>query len=141
MKSTLFLVLIAVAVAGCASPTPYQRIGINEKGGYSTETLRKDLFNVTFAGNEDTKPATAYDFALLRAAEITIESGYDTFVIESERDLAPQIISSISTYNRVVRPPRYMLRIHCYAADDEIRGKPNVARDLVRDLKAKYQLG
>jgi hypothetical protein len=123
-------------LAGCAS-TPYQRIGTDREGGYSSSKMGNDRFMVNFAGNTDTKPSQAYDFALLRSAELTLEAGYVAFVVESERDNTPTIIS---TYRSYVVPPRYSLVIRCYSDATGVRGKVYRAADVVRELKAKYHV-
>ncbi len=67
-----------MVVAACA-PTPYrpQRL----EGGYSDIRVKVDTFNVIFRGNAHTPRQTAETYALYRAAELTVESGYDYFVV------------------------------------------------------------
>jgi len=50
--------------------------------------LQDDIFQVSFDGNGYTDRAEAGDFALLRAADTTIENGYRYFVVLDERDLS-----------------------------------------------------
>jgi len=81
-----FLSLLFVTfISGCASyPTPYQEIC--ETGGYYHQRLAKDTYKVVFRGNGFTEYRRAYDFALLRAAEICDQLGYTHFVIEGQDD-------------------------------------------------------
>ena len=74
MRAILYLILLsAVAFAsGCA--TPYQSSGF--RGGFSETRLAPDVFRVSFRGNAYTSRERTQDFALLRAAEFTLEHGY-----------------------------------------------------------------
>jgi hypothetical protein len=73
----LAVVLIALALTGCA--TAYQRRGFS--GGYSETQLGENIFKVSFYGNGFTSMEQASDFALLRAAELTLERGFRYFVV------------------------------------------------------------
>jgi len=64
-------------LAGCASP--YQPVGFT--GGYSEALLAPNAVSITFRGNACTSSARANDFALLRAAEFTLEHNYRYFAI------------------------------------------------------------
>ena len=47
--------------------------------------MSKNTFEVEFSGNGPTPESMVYDYALLRAAEVTIEKGYKYFtVLESK---------------------------------------------------------
>jgi len=71
------LILFAVALSGCA--TSYQPKGLT--GGYSETQLNPNIFRVSFSGNGFTGAEKAADLALLRSAEITLNSGFTHFVI------------------------------------------------------------
>lgn len=77
--------LLAVAAAGLASAcastaTPYQPAG---KGGYGfTETqIENNRTRLAFSGNSATELQTVRKYVLYRAAELTLQRGYDYFVI------------------------------------------------------------
>jgi hypothetical protein len=53
------------------------------KGGYEETRLDENVFLVHFRGNGYTRMERAQDFVILRAAELTIESGYKYFAIAS----------------------------------------------------------
>ncbi|MFW5661421.1 MAG: CC0125/CC1285 family lipoprotein [Oceanicaulis sp.] len=78
----LFLALCAAAVtlAACAAPTPYQSA---ETGayGYQETAIERDRFLVGFNGNSLTDRETVETFLLYRAAELTLERGFDHFVV------------------------------------------------------------
>jgi hypothetical protein len=50
-------------------------------GGYDETQLAPNVFRVGFQANQYTLPSTATDFALLRAAELTLERGYTHFAV------------------------------------------------------------
>lgn len=71
------LVLFIGFCVGCA--TPYQPVGL--LGGFSDSQIQNDIFRVNFRGNGYTDLSTASDYALLRAAEIAIQNGFNYFII------------------------------------------------------------
>ncbi|MDB5447916.1 MAG: hypothetical protein JWQ97_3233 [Phenylobacterium sp.] len=76
-------VALAAALAGCATPTPYQPNipGQATSGGYSEVRIESNRWRVTFAGNSLTARETVEGYLLYRAAELTIQQGYDWFSI------------------------------------------------------------
>jgi len=83
-----------VTFCGCA--TPYQKSGFG--GGYSDTQLQDDVFSVRFRGNAYTSRATVQKYLLLRCAELTVENGYDYFIILERADTAKH-----STYTAPAR--------------------------------------
>jgi len=86
MKSRMFLLVLTIGVMlGCA--TTYQPMGFT--GGYEETRLDENVFSVFFAGNGFTGRQRAQDFAFLRAAELTLNHGYEYFVIvQSDTSIA-----------------------------------------------------
>lgn len=75
--------LAASLLAGCAQPTPYAA-AVNGKG-YKEQQLETDRYRVSFAGNSVTPRETVENYLLYRAAEVTLQSGYDRFrIVEQE---------------------------------------------------------
>lgn len=80
---------IALAVAGglslaaCMTATPYRpATGTGEsRTGYSDERIEDNRFRVTFAGNSLTSRETVERYLLYRAAELTVQNGFDYFVL------------------------------------------------------------
>ena len=71
--------LAAVSLAGCVTATPYQPAA---KGlGYAEQRLETNRYKVTFAGNSSTPRETVETYLLYRAAEVTLQNGYDYFVL------------------------------------------------------------
>ncbi len=74
----------ALALAGCETATPYQPLnlpGSSASGGYSDIRLEPNRFRVTFRGNSLTSRETVETYLLYRAAELTLQNGYDWFEI------------------------------------------------------------
>ncbi len=81
----------ALALAACESgPTPYQP-GAADSGdrGYSESKIENDRYRISFKGNSMTDRETVENYMLYRAAELTLQNGYDTFTIvnrDTDRD-------------------------------------------------------
>ena len=97
--------------ASCA--TPYQ-LRSSAKGGYSDFRIADDLFSVSFKGNAATPEEQAEKYLFRRASEVTLEHGFNFFVIEAEKG---RTRSSSLGYSGVKFPlvaPGSALRIRCY---------------------------
>lgn len=71
----------ASALAGCQSgPTPYQARAQSDRG-YAESRIESDRYRISFKGNSMTDRATVEDYMLFRAAELTLQNGFDTFTI------------------------------------------------------------
>jgi len=75
------------AIAACASTTPYQQA--NGRGdGYSEQKIERDKYRISFSGNSLTDRATVENYVLYRAAEVTIQTGNDYFImLEDSEDI------------------------------------------------------
>ena len=73
----VIIIFSLILLQACA--TSYQRKGFF--GGYSETQLDENVFKVSFNGNGYTRRESAADFTLLRSAELTLENGYQYFVI------------------------------------------------------------
>jgi hypothetical protein len=83
--------LLAV-LGACMTATPYQPNipGQAVSGGYSDVRLADNRYRVSFSGNTLTSRDRVEGYLLYRAAELTLELGYDSFVIIdrlTERDV------------------------------------------------------
>lgn len=81
--------VLAAGLAACATPTPYQpNIGGHAaSGGFSETQIEPNRFRVTFTGNSLTSRETVEGYLLFRAAELTVQNGYDWFsVVERDTD-------------------------------------------------------
>lgn len=73
----------SIAVASCATPTPYQpAVGVGQnRTGYWDEQVESNRFRVSFAGNSLTARETVERYLLYRAAELTLQQGFDHFIL------------------------------------------------------------
>lgn len=80
--ASLILSAALLATAACASSGPYRAAQSPAGFGYSHQAIEPDRYRVHFrAAGRDV--AKAQDYALLRAAELTLERGYSTFEVVS----------------------------------------------------------
>ena len=86
-----FALLLAALVACSIAPTPYQPEG--DDGGYTDQQLESDRYRVKFIGNSQTPRETVEDFALYRAAELTLQTGNDYFEVVA-KDVEPVVGAS-----------------------------------------------
>jgi hypothetical protein len=96
------LLLSVVALAGCATATPYQ--AMHDDYGYSEQKLENNRYRVWFAGNSKTPRETVENYVLYRAAELTLANGYDYFLMsarstEGERDRSSGIRFGIGGFS------------------------------------------
>jgi hypothetical protein len=74
--------VILLGIAACASaPTPYR--AATDGLGYRDQQIETNRYRVSFAGNSATPLNTVQDYALYRAAELTVANGYDYFEVAS----------------------------------------------------------
>lgn len=82
-KTLAVTAAVALGLAACATPTPYQPVGPGKtaSGGYSEQRVESNRFRVNFQGNSLTSRETVEGYLLYRAAELTVQNGYDWFAI------------------------------------------------------------
>jgi len=79
-KGSLTAVLLcSVLASACVAPTPYAPA--DNDFGYTSQPLDSSHYRVRFSGNSVTPRDTVEDYLLLRAAEVTLETGNDYFVV------------------------------------------------------------
>jgi hypothetical protein len=86
-------------LAACATATPYQPLGVRgaASGGFYEQRLEANRFRVVFAGNSYTSRNRVENYLLFRAAELTVQNGYDGFTIvdrDTERDVDTRVYRS-----------------------------------------------
>lgn len=83
------LLATSTLLAACAGgPTPYQPASGYTRG-YTEQKLEDTRYRISFEGNSLTERGTVENYMLFRAAELTMQSGYDAFTIvnrETEKD-------------------------------------------------------
>lgn len=79
MRRILALVA-AAALAACATATPYQPA--RDGGfGYAESRIESNRYSISFNGNSLTEREAVETNLLYRAAELTVQNGYDYFVV------------------------------------------------------------
>ncbi|MDG6099564.1 hypothetical protein EXU34_19070 [Alteromonas sp. ZYF713] len=101
--------LVLTVLGGCASQPAYRAA---ESGGYGyNETKLTDTqYRVYFKGRGSDK-TKAMDYAMLRAAEVTIEQGYDWFVVANRETLIDR--EKVTTEPQVGFSQRYTQVTNC----------------------------
>ena len=79
----------AVFLAACETPATYHPRGPGSETGYTDQQLAQNRWRVTFTGNSATKRETVENYLLLRAAEVTLQSGARWFLFDT-RDTEAQ---------------------------------------------------
>ena len=76
--------LTVILLAACAAEPPYY--GPKQSGdsvGYTDLRLDANRFRVTYSGNSATGRETVENFLLMRAAQVTLQSGYSHFLFDT----------------------------------------------------------
>ncbi len=91
------VLVAAMVLSGCATVTPYQPA---ERGyGYAEQRIEKNRFRVSFTGNSETPKRTVQTYLLYRAAELTLQSGYDYFIFAADStDASIRYLQSFDGY-------------------------------------------
>ncbi len=141
MKKIFFLVSVLALLAACA--TPYQQAKKATANGYFDTKLQEGMYEVIFNGNENTTTAQANNFALLRAAEVCLENGYQSFEIvrksedftEKEVDTGVKILGGTLS-NIENTEPKITLIVRCSKEKDLLYK----AEELKNSLRARYKI-
>ncbi len=70
----------ALAIAACASSTPYGPASQGGGYGFTDQRIEQNRYRITFRGNSVTTRETVENALLYRAAELTVDQGYDYFI-------------------------------------------------------------
>jgi hypothetical protein len=97
MKLSVLLSTCFLSLFLCSCVTPYQRVGFS--GGYNDMALSNDQYEVTFQGNEFTSKEYVERQLLRRCAEVTLQKGYQDFLILDKKTHADQ--STYTTPDRI----------------------------------------
>jgi len=85
MLRVFFAAGVTLLLAACATSTPYGPATGNNPYGFSDQKIEDNRYRIVFRGNSSTTRETVETFLLYRAAELTVESGFDYFIV-SEQD-------------------------------------------------------
>jgi len=87
MKRLVLSALAALSLAACATPTVYQAATGPDAVGYSEFRIEQGRYRVMFRGGSNASERQVMDYALVRAADLTIQQGYDWFRV-SDRSMS-----------------------------------------------------
>ncbi len=89
------LLVVILLCGACSTITPYQPAEAGRTHGYSDFQIDKNHFKVSFSGNSITSREQVEVNLLYRAAEITLQRGYDYFILlNKETDKQTSFINS-----------------------------------------------
>lgn len=74
--------VLALLAAACATATPYAPATDGRGYGFAEQKIEEGRFRITFRGNSSTSRETVENSLLFRAAELTLQGGFDHFVVE-----------------------------------------------------------
>src|SRR5688572_33505208 len=98
MKRTIGVTAAAIVLWGCAtSPPPvpvYQAATDTNGSGYVTAPAENGRFMVAYTGTKGMSREQVAQFALLRAAEFTAESGQQWFAVITTKNQKVQLVQS-----------------------------------------------
>ena len=75
------LMVALLLVAACATSALYQPASSPRGTGYSEQRLETNRWRVSFTGGPSTPAGVVQDYALLRAADLTLSMGYEWFIV------------------------------------------------------------
>ena len=134
----IYMAMIMSAM--CACVTPYDRASRPDGDGYYDTQLQSGVYEVTFHGSEVTPNIKVRDYAMLRAAEVCIENGYNSFAFLNDGDISKtteDLVLQKEVFMRVseVRPAVALI-VHC-SKGDELFYKP---KEISAAIRKKYGL-
>lgn len=95
MRLTLLAVAATVLLAACATSTPYGPAASAGGFGFSEQKIEEGKYRITFRGNSSTTREQVETFLLFRAAELTVQSGFDHFIVlESDTEASRRYSAS-----------------------------------------------
>lgn len=112
LRKVLAVAMVAAAttLAACSSgPTPYQPAAGYDRG-YSEQKIESDRYRISFKGNSMTERDTVENYLLFRSAELTLQSGYDSFTIvnrDTDKDSRIRSTGFNSRFSYMYFSPRW----------------------------------
>ncbi|MCB2096825.1 MAG: hypothetical protein KDE05_04270 [Parvularculaceae bacterium] len=94
MFRTVIAAGLALFLAACATSTPYGPATGDNPYGFSDQRIENNRFRIVFRGNSATTRETVETYLLYRAAELTVQNGFDYFVVTEQDTEANKRYSS-----------------------------------------------
>ena len=113
LTTVLLIVTAALILSGCS--TAYQKQGFS--GGFDESQLAPNVWKISFRGNAKTTKSKAEEFTLLRSADLTIQNGFEYFVLADS--------SSDSSYSSYTTPTSSTTTFNANTQGNNISGIAN----------------
>lgn len=138
----LAVIILAGALSACATSSAYGPQN-GDDTGFTSQRIEQDRFRVSYtAANE----AQARDLALLRAAEVTLDNGFDWFRVicgntsgdpDARRRIATRIGVGVGDIVGLVKGPRMTSAIEIRTGQGEKPSGPDAydARSVAQNLR------
>lgn len=81
MRRFMAAVVLCAALGACTTPTVFGPATRAGGVGYTEQRIEPGRYRVTFRGGSGASAAQISDYALLRAAQLTLADGYDWFQV------------------------------------------------------------
>ena len=81
MQRVVLAGVLMLAMAACATSTPYGPASSSGGYGFNEQRIEDNRYRISFRGNSLTSRETVENFLLFRAAELTVQNGYDYFIV------------------------------------------------------------
>ncbi|MBT5187228.1 MAG: hypothetical protein HOH19_00805 [Kordiimonadaceae bacterium] len=135
MKIAIILV-VGLILSGCMTGKYHTLNTIGN--GYSSKQIANSTYHVSYVDKPLSDFEKINDFALLRAAEITLENGYYYFIIEDEKNNEKDLIFSRTYPDMAMPKAKSQLYINCFKNKPE--GVSYDARQISDALRDEYQI-
>ena len=100
----VILIASSLLITGCANTVKYQPLSwYSVSGGYTEQEISQSLFKIKFSGN-NTDLLTVQTYWLYRAANLTLEKGFDGFEILDPSSADDPTKKFLSSHYRVRCP-------------------------------------
>lgn len=114
IRRLLIFAAAAGALAACVGQTPYGPRG-DASYGYAETRIESNRFRVSFSGNSLTDQGTVETYLLFRAAELTLQEGYDWFeVVDRGTEARRRLVSDSPAYGAFYASPFHYRYYHPY---------------------------
>jgi len=95
----ILLVLATIGLSACATSTPYGPAESGNGYGFSEQRIENNRYRLMFRGNSSTTRESVENFLLYRAAELTLQNGFDHFlVVEGDTEVNTSYSSSVDPF-------------------------------------------
>lgn len=136
-SQVLCVSLLALLVSACASSPMYRAADRDGDTGYSETKLADNRYRVNFTGSAGTASAKTQDAALLRAAELTRQQGYDWFRV-TDRKLDRRTERSVADDGGFSQPPEVYRSCGLVSCQTTVVSSPDYAGSDVVSTRSEY---